>query len=127
MDILYLTNQTKEELLKYCEQSLIDYVFNDFSLTGKIINNSDGEKPSRWWIITDYVTTNRIEAGKKFAVILSLAAIAGFVQIGDRCERGDVNVICMFQQLGFISEEDFDYFTEHFFNYSQGKRERFSL
>ena len=127
MDILYLTNQTKEELLKYCEQSLIDYVFNDFSLTGKIINKSDGEKPSRWWIITDYVTTNRIEAGKKFAVILSLAAIAGFVQIGDRCERGDVNVICMFQQLGFISEEDFDYFTEHFFNYSQGKQEKFSL
>ena len=127
MDILYLTNQTKEELLKYCEQSLIDYVFNDFSLTGKIINNSDGEKTSRWWIITDYVTTNRIEAVKKFAVILSLAAIAGFVQIGDRCERGDVNVICMFQQLGFISEEDFDYFTEHFFNYSQGKQEKFSL
>ena len=127
MDILYLTNQTKEELLKYCEQSLIDYVFNDFSLTGKIINNSDGEKTSRWWIITDYVTTNRIEAGKKFAVILSLAAIAGFVQIGDRCEHGNVNVICMFQQLGFISEEDFDYFTEHFFNYSQGKQEKFSL
>ena len=127
MDILYLTNQRKEELLKYCEQSLIDYVFNDFSLTGKIINNSDGEKTSRWWIITDYVTTNRIEAVKKFAVILSLAAIAGFVQIGDRCERGDVNVICMFQQLGFISEEDFDYFTEHFFNYSQGKQEKFSL
>ena len=40
MDILYLTNQTKEELLKYCEQSLIDYVFNDFSLTGKIIGNN---------------------------------------------------------------------------------------
>jgi hypothetical protein len=51
MDILYITPEIKQEMLKYCEQELIDFVFDNFvEQGGNIIIKKDG--PSRWWIIT---------------------------------------------------------------------------
>ena len=94
MDILYITDETKQDLLNYCEQSLIDYVFDDFRRIGKIIERTAG-MPSKWWTIDDYVSDKSIEYRCKYAVILSLAAIGGFIQINGMQYVGDVRALCL--------------------------------
>lgn len=126
MDILYLSPQASHDLTHYCESELILFVLKHFALNGKIIEKKDDEQPSRWWIITDYITNNTIDSRNKLAVILSLARIGGIIQISNRQEVGDVNVLCMLKELAYISEEDFDYFVEAFFNFSQGKGVKFT-
>jgi len=126
MDILYISPKTEKELTQYCESNLLIAVIAHFANNGKIIKKGDDEHPNRWWIITDYISNHTIESRKKLAVILSFASIGGFVQIGDRQELGDVNVLCMLKELHYISDADFDYFVEAFFNFSQGKGVKFS-
>lgn len=85
------------------------------------------EQPSRWWIITDYISNNTINSRNKIAVILSLGAIGGVIQINNRQETGDVNVLNMLKEFAYISAEDYDYFIEAFYNFSQGNGVKFSL
>lgn len=68
-----------------------------------------------------------LSSEKKISVILSFAAIGGFVQIGERMEQGDVNVLNMLRDSDKISEEDFDFFIEAFYNFSQGNGVRFTV
>ena len=125
MDILYLSPKASHELTQYCESELLLYVLEHFANIGKIVEKKNEEQPSRWWIITDYIYNGTINSRNKIAVILSLAAIGGVIQIYNRQETGDVNVLCMLKD--YISEEDFDYFVEAFYNFSQGNGVKFSL
>lgn len=125
MDILYLSPQASHELTQYCESELILFVLEHFSINGKIIEKKDDEQPSRWWIITDYITNKTIDYRNKLSVILSFARIGGIIQINNRQEVGDVNVLCMLKELAYITEDDFDYFVEAFFNFSRGKGVKF--
>ena len=127
MDVLYLSPQTSHELTRYCERGLILKVLEHFALDGKIIEQQDNEKPSRLWIITDYITNNTINCRNKLSVILSFASNGGTVQINCRQEFGDVNVLCMLKELAYISEENFNYFVDAFFKFSQGKGVKFSM
>lgn len=127
MDVFYLSPKASHALTQYCESELILHVLEDFAINGKIIETQDNEQPSRLWIITVYITNNTINYRNKLAVILSFARYAGTVQINNRQELGDVNVLCMLKELAYISEDDFDYFVEAFFKFSQGKGVKFSL
>ena len=127
MDILYLSEKASIELTQYCENDLILKVLEHFAMKAKIIPQDNGSRPSRWWIITDYLNDNTIDYRKKIAVILSFAAIGGFVQIGERIEHGDVNVLNMLRDIKKISETDFDYFITAFYNFSQGNGVKFSI
>lgn len=127
MDVLYLSPKASHALTQYCERELILHVLEDFAINGKIIETQDNEQPSRLWIITDYITNNTINYRNKLAVILSFASYAGTVQINNRQELGNVNVLCMLKELAYISEDDFDYFVEAFYNFSLGKGVKFSL
>lgn len=124
MDILYITDKTKQELLNYCEQSLIDYVLEDFSRIGKIIEKG---MPSKYWMIDNYVSDCTIDNKCKYAVILSLAAIGGFIQINEMQYFGDVKVLCTLKEMNLISEDELSWFTDAFFGMSQGKPYKFSL
>lgn len=126
MDILYISPQTARELTMYCESDLLIEVMGHFAQNAKVIEKDNETHPSRWWIVTDYISNQTIESRKKLAVILSFARIGGFVQIGERQELGDVNVLCMLRDLHYISDADFDYFVEAFFNFSQGNGVKFS-
>lgn len=126
MDILYISPQTGAELTQYCESDLLVEVMEHFANNGRVIKKNNGETPSRWWIITDYISNHTIDNRKKLAVILSFAGIGGIVQIGDRQEIGDVNVLCMLKDLYYIADEDFNYFVEAFYNFSQGNGVKFS-
>ena len=126
MDILYLSPKASRELTQYCESELVLRVLEHFAINGKIIEKKDNERPSRWWIISDYISNHTIDSRDKLAVILSLASIGGIIQINNRQEVGDVNVLCMLKDFAYISEEDFDYFVEAFFNFSQGNGVKFS-
>lgn len=126
MDVLYISPKTGTELTRYCESELLIEVMEHFANNGEVIEKNDGETPSRWWIITDYISNYTIDNRKKFSVILSFARIGGVVQIGDRQEVGDVNVLCMLKELYYISDNDFDYFIEAFCNFSQGNGVKFS-
>lgn len=125
MDILYLSPQASHELTQYCESELLLHVLEHFANNGKIVEKKNEEQPSRWWIITDYIYNGTINSRNKIAVILSLAAIGGVIQIYNRQETGDVNVLNMLKEFAYISDEDYDYFIEAFFNFSQGKGVKF--
>ena len=126
MDVLYISPKTGTELTQYCKSELLIEVMEHFANNGEVIQKNDGETPSRWWIITDYISNHTIDNRKKLAVILSFARIGGIVQIGSRQEIGDVNVLSMLKDLYYISDNDFDYFVEALFNFSQGNGVRFS-
>lgn len=126
MDILYISPQASHELTSFCEPSLIVEVLEHFEKVGKVIETvQGGDRPSRLWIITDYISNHTIDSKKKLAVILSFAAIGGVIQIQDRQEIGNVNVQCMLKDLDYISEDDFDYFVDAFFNFSDGNGIKF--
>lgn len=126
MDILYISPQASHELTALCERSLIVEVLEHFEKVGKIIETEQGgDRPSRLWIITDYISNYTIDSKKKLAVILSFTAIGGMIQIQDRQEIGNVNVLCMLKDLYYISEEDFDYFVDAFFKISDGNGVKF--
>ena len=48
------------------------------------------------------------------------------MQIGERIEQGDVNVLNMLRDSDNISEEDYDFFIEAFYNFSQGNGVKFT-
>lgn len=125
MDTLYISPETIKELAEYCEDNLIFEVFEDFKKKGQIIEKNDEEHPSKSWIITDFIVDNTIESRKKLSVILSFAAIGGFIQIGDRIEFGDVNTLCMLKETKNISDEELDFFVETFYNFAHGNGIKF--
>lgn len=126
MDILYITPRMKDKLLDVCEKNLIEKVLNHFQQVGKIVvKEEDYEPSSRNWVITDYIRNKSIAEREKLSVILAFANTDGYVQINERTEHGDVNVLCMLKELAYISEDDFEYFVEAFFNFSQGKGVKF--
>lgn len=126
MDILFISPKTGRELTQYCESELLIEVMEHFANNGNIVEKKDSEHPNRWWVITDFISNNTIDNRKKFSVILSFAAIGGFIQVGERKEFGDVNVLNMLKDLYYISDNDYDFFVEAFYNFSQGKGVKFS-
>ena len=127
MDLLYITPSSAHELTNYCESDLLIEVMEHFLKNAKIIVKGNNSKPTRWWIITDYITDDTISYRKKMSVILSFAAIGGFITIDDATKIGDVEVLNMLKETNNISEEDYDYFVEAFYNFSQGNGIKFTL
>lgn len=128
MDILYITTETKQQMLKYCEQELIDFVFDDFiEQGGKIITKEDNQLPSRWWIITDYINSTSIEKMQKLAVVLSFSAVAVVIQIEYYKSYGDVAILQLLTNLNIINEKESEIFTKFFYNIRQGNKCKFSI
>ncbi len=127
MDILYITPRAAHQLTAYCESDLLIEVTEHFAKNAVIIAKDNDSKPSKWWNITDYINDDSIGCRKKLAVILSFAAIGGFVTIGDMTKMGDVEVLNMLKDTKNISEDDFDYFIEAFYNFSHGNGVKFTL
>lgn len=131
MDTLFISNKTRKRLLKYCSEALITEVLEDFAKKGEIVVNDTFEKPVRgfltadYWVITDYIKDDTIEYRKKVAVILSFAATGAFIHLGDESALCDVNTLLMLKETGNISEEDFDYFVEAFFNFAMDEGVKF--
>ena len=127
MDILYLSTEASHKLTQYCESELLLYVLEHFAKNGKIVEKKNETQPSCWWIISNYISNNTINSRNKIAVILSLAAIGGVIQIYNRQEIGDVNVLNMLKDFAYISDEDYDYFIESFYHFSQGNGVKFTM
>lgn len=114
-DILYITEQTKNELLQYCEDKLIDSVFEDFSRNGKIIYKKKDETPSRYWIITNYINANTgISKKCKLAVILSMSAIGGVIKIGEESVTSWEKVLQLMKRMSLIDDSEMGYFIDAF-------------
>ena len=126
MDLLYITPSSAHELTDYCESNLLNEVMEDFLKNAEIIVKDNNSKPSMWWIITDYISDDTIPYRKKMSVVLSFAAIGGFITIGDVTKIGDVEVLNLLKETNNISEEDYDYFIEAFYNFSQGNGIKFA-
>lgn len=117
----------KEKMCEYCSQELIDWVFNDFiNQGGKIIYEENDQKPSRWWIITDYVNNTTIDKIKKLAVILSFGATGGFVQIEQETQLGDAPIVLMLKNRSLINEDELSMFVEFFYDKSHGSSKKFT-
>lgn len=127
MDVLYLSQETANKLTKYCESCLIKEVLGHFAKNAKIVEKDNDSHPSQLWNITEYINDDTIEYRKKVSVILSFAALAGFVQIGDRMEQGDVNTLIMLKECNRISEEDLEYFIDAFYDFSRGEGRKFTI
>ena len=126
MDILYITPSAAHELTNYCESDLLIEVTEHFARNALIIAKDNNSRPSKWWNITDYIKDDSIAFRKKMAVILSFAAIGGFVTIEDITRMGDVEVLNMLRDTKNISDEDFDYFINAFYNFSNGNGAKFT-
>ena len=127
MDILYISNEVSKKLAQYCDDNLLVKVIEHFAKNGKIVYKDNNGQPSRWWVVTDFIKDGTINQRQKVAVILSFAALDGFVQIEDRMERGNVNTLCMLKETGNISDEDFDFFVDAFFQFSNNNGVKFTI
>jgi len=127
-DILYITEKTKNELLQYCEEDLVNSVFEDFSRNRKIIVKKKDETPSRYWIITNYINANtKISKKCKLAVILSMSAIGGFIQIGEERVIGWENALHLMKKMSLVDDSEMGYFIGAFSKLTQGQRVIFTL
>lgn len=127
MDTLFISPKTEQELSKYCESNLLITVFDYFKNKGKVISKNDNETPSRWWIITDFLNNKGINNRNKYAVILSMGAIGGVIQIGEQQLTGDVKILCFLKEHNYIEAEDFEYFIDAFYLFSKGQGLKFNL
>jgi len=127
-DILYITEQTKNELLQYCEEELVDSVFENFSRNGKIIYKKKDETPSRYWIITNYINANtKISKKCKLAVILSMSAIGGVIQIGEERVTSWEKVLQFMKNMNLIDASELGYFFDAFSKLTQDRGVIFTL
>ena len=126
MDILYITPSAAHELTNYCDSDLLIEVTEHFARNALIIAKDNDSRPPKWWNITDYIKDDSIAFRKKMAVILSFAAIGGFVTIEDMTKMGDVEVLNMLRDTKNISDEDFDFFIDAFYNFSKGNGVKFT-
>lgn len=118
-DILYLSDENIVRMEKYCTRELIESVIKDFEdKGGVVIRNPVGDKPKMSWVITNYLTDESNRNLPVYAVVLSLAAIAGLIQIGDYESFGNVNVLNHLHSINYISEEDWQFFLNEFANHS---------
>lgn len=127
-DALYVTEKEKECMLKYCEIDLIENVIEQFSHFGEIVVREEGERPSRFWVVSYFINNHTFIDRQKLAVILSFAAAnAGIVQINEHFAMGDMPVLFMLKKLNLITEDDYYYFVDSFFFLSQGNGVKFKL
>lgn len=115
--VLNITKDHLSDIEEYCEKTLIEEIFEDFSKIGKIIVSEQLELSKRVWDISHYVIPNTLCDRRKLAVILSYAGL-GTIKFENWENWGDTNVIIKLHNLGCISDEDFDYFCEKFYNFS---------
>lgn len=114
--ILNITNDHLSNIAKYCERSLVEEIFEDFSKIGQIVVSEQLELTKRIWDISCYVTPNTLCDRRKLAVILSYATL-GVIKFENWESLGTTNVLIELHNLGCMSEDDFDYFCSKFANF----------
>lgn len=120
-DILFLSDENIVKMEKYCTRELIDSVINHFERSGGIvIRNPLSDRPQMSWIITNYLSDESNRNRDVYSVVLSLAAIAGIITIGDYQNFGNVAVSNYLRSINYISEEDWQFFLNEFANHSDG-------
>lgn len=118
-DILYLSDTNIVRMERYCTRELIESVISDFEESGGIvIRNPADDKPKMSWIITNFLSNESNRNRNVYSVVLSLAAIAGLIVIGNYENFGNVSVLNHLRLIKYISEEDWQFFLDEFANHS---------
>ncbi len=126
-DILYITEFTIRKMYELCDVDLVKKTLCHFHQVGEIVIKNDNEKPSKWWIITNYITNNTIEERHLLSVILSFAHVGGYIQINERIELGYEKVLEMLKGMYYISDYEYDYFLEIYSKLKNGEKIKFTL
>lgn len=128
MDILYITNEVESKMKLFCADELLQAVFDDFSKNAEIIKKEEVQKPSKMWIVSDYINNNSIDIINKMNVILSFIACGGIVQI-DNIPYLDVsNPLAIIKQKGLINDVQLETLNDPwFYYYSLKKQPHFTL
>lgn len=113
---LNITRKQLSNIEECCEKSLIEEILEDFCQNGQIIVSEQLEIGERVWDISHYVTPNTLCDKRKLAVILSYADY-GYVKYENWKNWGTTNAIIELYKLGCMSDDDFDYFVEKFYNF----------
>ena len=126
-DILYISNEIKEQLLTYCTGELLNFVLEDFGRNHEIVER-DERPPIATWVIDNYINERHINDRRNIlAVILSFAAVYGVVQLQGNNYQGDVVLLSALRDNRLISEDDEHYFIDVFNDISHGINTKFGL
>ena len=126
-EILYISTSQIKSVLDYCEIDLLLQILEDFHKEHPIVFR-ESRPPLATWVISAYIDRIPIEERRNFlSVLLSFAAVNGIIQYKEVNYQGDVNLLKALSDNGDISNSDFEYFNQAFYNFSQGKGERFKL
>lgn len=126
-DILYISNEIKEQLLTYCTEDLLNFVLEDFGRNHEIVER-DKRPPIATWVIDNYISERDINDRRNIlAVILSFAAVYGVVQLQGKNYQGDVVLLSALRDNRLISEDDEHYFIDVFNDISHGTNTKFGL
>ena len=126
-DILYVSNEIKESLLRYCTEDLLSFVLEDFGRNHEIVERNE-RPPFATWVIDNYIDECPINERKKvLSVILSFAFIGCIVKFKEMNYRGNGLLLHALRDNGLVSEEDEQYFIDAFYEISQGRNFKFTL
>lgn len=120
-DILFLSDENIAKMGKYCTNELIESIISDFERSGGVVRRNPGDyNPNKSWIITNYLSDETNRNRNVYSVVLSLAAIAGLITIGNYQSFGNVNVLNHLLEIEYISKDDWQFFLNEFANHSDG-------
>ena len=126
-EILYISTPQIKSVLDYCEIDLLFQIMEDFHKDHPIVYR-ERRPPLATWVISAYIDRIPIDERRNFlSVLLSFAAVNGIIQYKEVNYQGDVNLLKALSDNGDISNSDFEYFNQAFYNFSHGKGERFKI
>ena len=126
-DILFISNEIKESLLRYCTEDLLNFVLEDFGHNHEIVDR-DERPPIATWVIDNYINERHLDDRRNIlAVILSFAFIGCLVRFNGKNYIGDGVLLTALSDSGLVSEEDMLYFIDAFDDISHGINTKFDL
>lgn len=121
MDVLYITQEVEDRIKEFCSDELVAYVFNDFKKNAAIIRQNDTQKPSKIWVVSDYINNHSINIIPKMNVILSFIESGGIIQIDGISYFDTSNPLAIVRQRKLINDEQLEILNNPWFYYHYKK------
>lgn len=117
-DIIYISDELIMKIKEYCSDVLLSEVFESFEKNAPVVVKKDGERPSKFWSLTQFIVDDTIDIMNKLNVILSFIQSGGIIEYQDKKYFDIVNIVAILKQQGIINDDQLSKLMEPWFQFN---------
>lgn len=117
-DIIYISDVLILKIKEYCSDALLSEVFESFGKNAPVVVKKDGESPSKFWSLTQFIADDTIDIMNKLNVILSFIQSGGIIEYQDKKYFDIVNIAAILKQQGIINDYQLSKLMEPWFQFN---------